>query len=238
MSVEELLRQNDPERTDIVIWLRDRDARSDSALAQALQQNPYVRELELKLRGVQRTNNWNFLLRVIATHANLETVKLRDGILAKRRNAPAALVQSILHAIQQNTAIRTVKIHWLRLPADISTFLDNASSITSFILWECDMEPAGARDLAAALQRNTNIQTLIIYKLEDISAVPILEDLKFNTSVETFIFYPRRKSFSDATSDALQHLLESTTSIQRFELGHAVFQRESVWPDRSSHHKQ
>jgi len=234
MNAIELLWQNDPERTDIVIRLGGHDARSASDLAQALQQNPFVTELQLKLRGVQRADDWYFLLRVIATRANLETVKLQDAISAESRNAPAALVRSSLQAIQQNTAIRMVELSCLRLPADISTFLDNASSITSFTLWGCDMEPAeleqGARDLAAALQRNTNIQTLKICKLEDIYAIPILEDLQLNTSVETFSFYPRRSGPSDAASLAIQNLLEFTTSIQKFEVGNASFRENQFGP--------
>ena len=83
--------------------------------------------------------------------------------------------------MQQNTAIRNVELGWLRLPTDISTFVDNASSITSFSLCNCDMEPAereqGTRDLAAALQRNTNIETLELFRLDDIYTVPILERL-------------------------------------------------------------
>ena len=86
------------------------------------------------------------------------------------------------------------------------------------------MEPAereqGARDLAAALQRNTNIETLELEDLEDIYTVPILEGLRSNVSVKTFIFSPG-ESISDAALPCIQHLLESTTSIQRFELhGH------------------
>ena len=132
--------------------------------------------------------------------------------------APAALVRSILRAIQQNNSIRSVSLTRLR-PTNISTFLDNASSITSFRLFECVGEQ-GASDLAGALQRNTNIETLGLSRLADLYAVPILEGLGINTSVKTLIFSPTSSStnISDATSHALQQLLESTTSIQRFEL--------------------
>jgi len=37
--------------------------------------------------------------------------------------------------------------------------MDNVFSITKLCLQDCDIEPPG-RDLAAALQRNTNIETL------------------------------------------------------------------------------
>ena len=131
---------------------------------------------------------------MIAARANLKKVELQDAVSVDRRNAPAGLVHSILLAIQQNTAIQSVEMSWLRLPTDISKFVDNASSITSFSLCNCDMDPAereqGARSLAAAIQRNSNIEHLELNNLEDIYAVPILEGLRSNTAVKTFIFSP------------------------------------------------
>ena len=164
--------------------------------------------------------------------------------MREQRNAPAGLVRAFLRAIQQNTSIRSVELRWLRLPTDISTFVDNASSITSFSLYNCDMDPAerqqGARSLAVALQRNTNIETLELSSLEDIYAVPILEGLRSNTSLKTFVFSGTALTdISDATSHALHQLLESTTSIQRFELNEDGFPwREVASPDCSRHHKQ
>ena len=224
MSVVEELRQNDPARTHIVIRLIGTGETSDADLARALQENPFVTAITLNLEGVQRTD-WNSLLQVIATRAKLEKVELVEGVRA------TALVRSILRAMQQNTAIRNVYLGWLRLPTDISTFLDNASSITKFCLYKCDMDPAerqqGTSDLVAALQRNANIETLRLGFLDDIYAIAILEGLRINTSVKTFVFSPG-VFFSDASSHALQHLLESTTSIQEFELQQEVFRGERL----------
>jgi len=222
MSVVEELRQNDPARTKFYIPLRFEG--SDADLAQALEQNLFVTEIQLSLEGERR--DWNYLLRVIATHAKLENVQLMEGVSA------AVLVRSILRAMQQNTAIRNVYLGWLRLPTDISTFLDNASSITSFCLYKCDMDPAewqqGTSNLVAALQRNANIETLELGRLDDIYAIAILEGLQINTSVKNFVFSPC-VLFSDASSHALQHLLESTTSIQRFELQDETFRGERTF---------
>ena len=164
MSVVQSLRQNNPARTRFYILLHRET--SDADLAQALEQNPFVTEMELSLLGEQRVD-WTSLLRVIATRANLETVRVWDVTSAEGRNAPAALVRSILRAIQQNSSIRKVDLTQLRLPTNISSFVDNASSITSFRLYKCDMDPAerqqGARSLAAAIQRNTNIETLELF---------------------------------------------------------------------------
>ena len=223
MSVIEELRQNDPARTRFYIRLRDQ--RSDAELAQALEQNAFVRKIELNLFEEPRAD-WNILLRVIATRANLDTVKVRDNTWFGL-NAPAVLVRSILRAVQQNTALRSVEMRWLRLPTEISAFVDNASSITSFSIYGCDMEDAerqqGARSLAAALQRNTNIKTLALSRLDDIYAVPILEGLRLNTAVKTFIFNSSSTNLSDETSHAVHQLLQSTTSIQKFELQQVTF---------------
>ena len=231
MSVARWLRRNDPAGTSIYILLHRETSNDD--LAQALAQNPFVTEVHMDLVGVQQTD-WDSLMRVIATRANLEKVKLWDTVRAERRHAPAALVCALLHAIQRNTAIRNVQLQWLCLPTNISTFLDNASSITSFCLDKCDMESSdgqqGARSLAAALQRNTNIETLRLMWLKDIYAVPILEVLGSNTSVKTFVFTPVFDPNVVATSHALQRLLESTTSIQKFELRHKTFRERLFHP--------
>jgi len=153
VSVIEELRQNDPALTIFKIVLRHET--SDADLAQALEQNPFVRVLELIVEDEQRTD-WYSFLRVIATRVNLETVEL----LGAFSRTMSELVRSILQAMQQNPAIRTVKLTRLSLSTDIATFVDNASSITMFRLWQCNGEQGAISDLAAALQRNNNIQSL------------------------------------------------------------------------------
>ena len=129
MSEVELLRRNDPARTCITIDLIYHE-RSAAVLAQALEQNPFVTDIEFivekeqqnipfftsirsDLERVQRTD-WNSLLRVIATRANLEKVALQGDVALRGadstgiRNAP--LARAILQAIQQNTAIRRVEL--------------------------------------------------------------------------------------------------------------------------------
>ena len=147
----------------------------------------------MNLKGEQRAD-WDSLLRVIATRSNLGKVRLEGANYSGvERQTPAALIRAFLQAIQQNTAIQNVMLWGLRLPTDISTFVDNASSITSFCIDGCDMEAAerqqGASDLAAALQRNTNIETLSLEKMENIYTVPILESLRLNAAVKNFIFF-------------------------------------------------
>ena len=178
-AVVDALRRNDPAAPWINIILRDET--SDADLAQALEQNQFVEQIDLDLRNVQ-TTNWEALLHVIATREKLDKVILFDSFDADNRN-PAAFVSAILRAIQQNAAIRSVQLVFLRLPTDLSLFLDTASSITSFsIVCDCDMTPdereQGTRDLAVAIQRNTSIKTLHLGSMDDMYAIPILQGLQ------------------------------------------------------------
>jgi len=225
MDVVEELRQNDPDTTRISITLRY-EIEDEEGLAQALEENRFVTEISLDLDGdiadlvydeMPQWPDWNSLLRVISSRANLEKVILQDTISVEERHAPAAgLVRAFLRAMQQNRTIRRVELTCLQLPTDISTFVDNATSITSFSLHHCDMDPAereqGTRSLAAALQRNTNIETLELSEVEDIYTVPILESLRFNTSLKTFIW--EGNDLRGEIVPAHRRLLESTTSIQ------------------------
>ena len=236
MSVVDTLRENDPSRTQIMLSLNGES--SDADLAQALQQNPFITELAVDLSAEQRIG-WNSLLHVIKTRDNLVKVSLTDAIFANP--APAALVSAIFRAIQQNAATRTVLLSSLRLPADISTFVDAASSITYFSLCDSDMEPVeqeqGARDLAAALQRNNNIRTLALDFMDDTYVVPILESLQANVSLKK-LFVNSVRDFSTVTAQAIQQLLESTTSIQTIELATPSFKVEEFSPGIARHHKQ
>jgi len=222
--VEEL-RQNDPARRCFCIYLRNET--SDEALAQALEQNPFVTKIELNLNDAHGLD-WNSFLRVIATRSNLEEMTLRNTIWAEQRIASVALVSAILQAIQQNTAIRNVSLLCLRLPADISTFVDMASSITSFTLYTYDMKPAeqeqGTRDLAAALQRNTNIKTLRLWYENDIYGIPILQSLQSNRSLKSLSL--GGPNFSEGTTRAIEQLLESTRSIQSLDFSAPNFGRD------------
>jgi len=229
MSVIDRLRQNDPATRKINISLQHET--SDVDLAQSLEQNPFITAITVDLEGVQ-TSNWSNLWRVIATRANLETVKLKDAVDPEERNSPTILVSAILRAIQQNTAIQSLMLMHLSLPTDISTFVNAASSITFFSLWNCDMEPVqrvqGARDLVAALLKNTNISTLKVGDMDDFYIFLILQSLRANVSVTTLAI--GGESFSDATTRAIQQLLESTTSIQEFELVLAFFRGDEFHP--------
>ena len=231
MTVVELLRQNDPARTSVRIRLCD-EYSSSAALALALEQNPFVTEIDVEFARVQ-TTEWGALLRVIVTRENLGKVTLRDAYYADERNAPPTLVRAFLRSIQQNNSIRCVLLQSLRLPADVSTFVDTASSITSLILSSCDFAPTerddGTRDFAVALQRNTNINTLELGFMDDSSAVPILQSLQANVSLKTLVI-GGNATISGVKSSAIQQLLESTSSIQTFALLSSSFAGDEFRP--------
>ena len=210
------LRENDPSCTQIILKLHHENSVWD--VARALEQNPFITEITVDLSNERRIG-WNFLLSVIEARDNLVKVRLMDAIHVHQ--APAALVSAILRAIQQNAAVRSVQLTSLRLPTNLCSFVDTASSITSFSLCSCDMEPVereqGIRDLAAALQRTTNINTLEIGILDDIYAIPVLQGLRSNISLKK-LFISSVGNFSTATAQAIQQLFESTTSIQTTDL--------------------
>jgi len=168
MSIIGILRQNNPATTCVGIHLDDESSGAD--LAEALEQNPFVTSISLDLLlGDERWPDWSSLVRVIATRTILEKVRCRVPFVpTARRNERAALVRSILQAIQQNSSIQSVELEHLLLTPDLVTFVDTASSITTLSLlnihYDMDMESAereqGTRSLAVALQRNKNIQSL------------------------------------------------------------------------------
>ena len=219
MSVVPALRRNDPAVTRIEINLRNETSDAGD-LAQALEENPFITAITVNLAGVQTTNfDWRALLRVIETRANLEDVTLMNSQSVEAASA-------ILQAIQQNTAIQGARLICLRLPTDLSTFVDAATSLSVLSMAFCDIESAA--DLAAALQRNTNILDLhLVGFLDDVCMCSILQSLRANSTLKTIAL---GGNVSDATARAIQQLLESTTSVQTFELAFAFFTADEVRP--------
>jgi hypothetical protein len=217
--VFELLLRNDPSETEVCIRLRN--FTDDVALSEALPANNHVNTIVLYLNDLLRSNhtsNWDSLLRILTTRENLKEVSLRDDAVIRN---PRARVVPFLLALQQNRRIQTVNFHYLQLSGDsMVAFLDAATSITALKLWRCDMEaPGGALAVAAALQRNTNIQRLELCHLDldevDLYLIPILTSLASNTSLQELNFQDPVCSID--VSLALKNLLESTETIQKFE---------------------
>ena len=208
------LRQNDPDNTAISIPLRFET--SDAALAQALQQNPFVTVIVFYLDGVLRHEvaDWRSLLRVLETRENLEQVSL----FSSYRNTGAALLGGFLQAIRRNASIRSVGLSSSLLPAAaVSCFVGSATSvstlsITSFGMMEQPQE--GISDLVAALQSNSSIQTLrLCFTHSEIYFISLLQSLRNNTTLKTLQIstgFSRRTSdggfFCDSTALGIHHV--------------------------------
>ena len=138
---------------------------------------------------------------------------------------PTARLIPFFQAIQQNTSVRDVTLSGILLSGqEAPSFLDNATSITSLTLINCGMDPnivdrvQGTRDLAGALQRNSNIQTLILKRLNDTDLmIPILRTMVSNATVTSLLIH-RHGAYSEEMALAIEHLLDGNRSIQQLEL--------------------
>ena len=219
------LRRNDPQRYSIEIDLNHEE--DDAAIARALEQNPYVSRVWLNL--AQRISSWDHLYRVLATRGNLEQFGLANYTSPPVR---AARIVPIIQAINQNTSIRVVEFRCMTFEAeDLCSFLDSAVHITDLMLDRCHLTVGehGVRDVAAALQRNTNIVSLKLVLFINDFLDSILQELVLNTCVRNFAL--ETDSLQEASSNALQGILEvSTGSIQHFELIGTRLREESFRP--------
>jgi hypothetical protein len=207
-----LLRRNDPSETSVDIRLCYFDD-NELSLSEALHTNEHVKWITFCLENT--ITLWDSLLSILKTHETLEKVTLNDsyGLIE---------VTPFLLAIQQNPRIQTVELCDLQFSGDHSMawFLDSATAVTTLGIYRCGMlqatrEGGASSAIAAALQRNTNIQRL---KLDEVlmDMIPIVTSLASNTSVkELCLGFP---SIWLNELLALQNLLESTTTIERFEL--------------------
>jgi hypothetical protein len=84
-----------------------------------------------------------------------------------------------LLAIQQNPRVQTVVFDFLQLSGDsMASFLDTATSVTELQFVRCGVEAsADALAIAAALQRNTNIQRLVLAWLDVELLITVLNSL-------------------------------------------------------------
>ena len=205
----DILRQNNPQETSISIDLDGEE--DDVTIAQAFEHNQYVSQIQLFASRRPRRNGrgWDNLYHVLATRGNVVRFIMVD--------LPVERIRPILQAIQQNMSIRVVEFQWTHFTAqDLCSFLDNADHVEELTLKGCTSTGGaqGARDIPAALQRNTNIQTLKLWGLDDFLD-PFLEGLVLNTSVKILAL---SGFLSEAAHNLLRDLVESTRSIQHLEL--------------------
>jgi len=212
------LEVDDPDDTSVYIVLEEED--DDAAIAQALEQNQNVRCVELKLDS--RNGNWDHFYGALARRGNLKELKLHgygETRFGRLIRMSARRFRPILRAIQQNSALRKIEFENTCLfAADLCSFLDTASHVSELIL-SCALQGAAdraarARDVAAALQRNTNIVTLKLIWI-DRFLDPILEGLVSNNCVRHLVVF---SNFSRATCNLAGVLLRSNRSIRHLDL--------------------
>jgi hypothetical protein len=220
VNVMDTLRENSPYPCTISFALED-ESLSDHELARALQANEHVRALHINTKGT-RDCTWDSLLRLIATREMLHEVGMGDydDDVPQDPQVQTTSTDKFLQAIQMNSAIQTVLLCNIRVSGEsVASFLDAATSVTSFYLGGIRMEEheqeRGAHEIAAALQRSTNIRTLKLGHLSDIFLLPILSGLTTNTHVEALYLW---EGLSFAASSSMGSLLENTESIVKFML--------------------
>jgi hypothetical protein len=208
------LRRNDPRETMAVVRLNDLS--DDILLSEAFNANEHVNKLVLCVDGRLTAPNWNSLLHVIASRENLEQVCLDLLFLSRGTNPPVISLTPFLLAIQQNPRVHDVQFYDLQLSGNaFASFLDTATSVRTLKLLNCGMEaPGGVHAIAAALQRNTNIERLQLQVQNEMDLNTILSSLAYNTSVRDVNFYFPLQSL--AVSLVVGRFLKSSTTIQRF----------------------
>jgi hypothetical protein len=206
------LRQNDPSKTDVEIFVRHF---IDAELSAALRTNEHVNNIQLNFENLENnTTNWDSLLRVIATREILEKVTL----FADSGEDDTEQVAPFLLAIQRNSSVQTMELYELRLSGGLmASFIDCAKSLTTLSITRCHMvDPGGALAVSDALKRNTNIQRLELNDLRGMYLIPIVNGLTSNTTVKILKLW-----FGSVLLDeslAVGSLLESTRTIERLEL--------------------
>jgi len=138
-----------------------------------------------------------------------------------------------LEAFQQNARITTVHLVCLRLTAiDVATLLDNSSSLSTFRLQSCAAESQeAAAAIAAALERNTTIETLELKVLSTPLLVAILERLRHNGSVKKLMYSNYWDILGNSEEPlALEALLTSTPTIEELQIVESRFNAVQFQP--------
>jgi len=230
-ALAEVLRRHDPNRTAVSVSMRR--TRADSSVARALAHNPFITRVVIcmdavMVRGGRRTG-WDALFDVLAVHPNLQQVQIEQGS-SSRNSSNNELIFDLLRAVQQSSCIRQVFLPDLYLndggAAELCTFLDAAKSIellsmNNIVFTAREQRQQAELDLAAALQRNTNIKTLrLVHGTHLPLMIPICRALVKNVTLKTLRLTNYTLSipnYCQESAHALAHLLENTTSIQKIE---------------------
>ena len=190
--------RNDPPRLIIDFSNRRRGARDDTALAQALAENPSVTQVILCGLGSRwaEDNDATFpaLCRELATpRANFPVVWIDEDEF-EDRTAPAAFMRQFLQALIENPSVSFVDLRSLKIYTEDLASLLRAQrwAPMSLCLFDVIVEPLGPNasvaDLTEAMKSSKSIKSLQFhyhYSTQGDAAQAILTGLSTNQSVET-----------------------------------------------------
>lgn len=167
--------------------------------------------------------NWDPLLQEIETRENLESVRMRGS--PARIHLP--LCRRIFQALQGNPNIRSLLFEDVDFSdnniADlVVSYLDSASNLMELAFVDECSDSSETKYVATAIQRNKNIQTLLLKQCQDDFIAPIfqkLASLESLSCLKKLAFECRDFSLTVPAMEAMQQYLDSSKStIQCFQL--------------------
>lgn len=233
MAVDGLIRslqRNDPGRKYYHIILDNFENNNQVAqLAQALHGNDCAIEFHFECNpGIQNDwntpLNWDPLLRELETRDKLESIYIRDtdfdGLVPLVR-------QQIFQALRRNANLRKLIVSDFKFSSNNSdgfvSFLDSSPGLTDLLLFRCRADDrASPQAVAAALQRNTRIQSLDLHAVQPSIFCPIFQSLAASGGLpclKKLDYGPSLSSADNGTNaEALKLYLESpNATIQVFK---------------------
>jgi len=216
-SPTDFVRRNDPDTSefeiDLSLFSTDPEVK---AFAEALEQNEYINGIVFLMGGMMSCLNWDPLFRVLSSRRNLTAVVLSGNHRVPRPSS--TVITMFLRSLQQNAKIsRASFVDIIFSDEDIGFFVDTAGSVDFLCFAECDFLSANqqqdASNFASAIQRKTNLDTLVLDSLRDMYLQQIVQCLGSIVCLNKLIFAVSSLSMNEASSLAIQHLLVSTKTI-------------------------
>lgn len=224
VATVDLLRRNDPARVHITIDLGRRT--SDRVLSQALERNRFVTFIRLAFGPHRQLSDYDSLTRAISKRENLKEVDFRCW---GDPPVPTALVLPFWKAVLSNTSVEKISFAHFRFTLGSELFTTLCARLSSALelkIFECDIaNPTQREQGASALLVNANIESLKISYCPGAFTSSLLRNLTQNTSVKSLELNGR--TLDESLRTEARQLMETTETLQRFELTHFLTERIS-----------
>jgi len=235
--MSDLLRLNRSENSVYIRLFRFRDEAEVADLAQLgtdLHAAEFiVKNITLNFGGegdlALEARDWRPLLEEIETREHLESVVI-SGIPTGMQHLP--LFARIFQALQRSStnirslSLRNADFSDSNIASPIVSYLDSVPNLTELTLFACS-DGSETKNIAAALQRNSNIQFLCLDQCRDELTIPIFQKLAFSESTPCLTdlsFNPIGLSPTEGATDSVQQYLESSSAtIEGFQLEQCYF---------------